>query len=102
MSLSLVFLGVCLQITPTSLILDYSQPHSTLNMYQRSNDRKSHLILNLLSWVDFLRPRYCFFENVRGFVTYNLNSTQKDKHRSEGGIPMGGLKFVVRALLAME
>lgn len=92
-------LSVCNQ-TPFNTL--YSQTHSSLNMYRRANDRKSHLILNLLSWVDFLQPRFCFFENVRGFLTYNLNSAQKDKHRPEGGIPMGGLKFVVSTLVAME
>ncbi|KAH9935023.1 uncharacterized protein B0H18DRAFT_1082741 [Fomitopsis serialis] len=52
------------------------QPHSRLNMYQHANDRKSHLVLNLLSWVDFLQPRYCVFENVRGFLQYSLHTYQ--------------------------
>lgn len=79
-----------------------SQPHSRLNMFQHANDRKSHLILNLLSWVDFLRPKYCVFENVRGFLRYNLHAYQAGKHRLEGGVEMGGLKFLIRALLAMR
>lgn len=70
-------------------------------MYQRADDRKSHLILNLLSWVDFLRPKYCCFENVRGFLGYGINATQVGPHKIEGGIKMGGLKFVVKAMLAM-
>ncbi|CCM04603.1 uncharacterized protein FIBRA_06785 [Fibroporia radiculosa] len=78
------------------------QPHSRLNMFQRANDRKSHLILNLLSWIDFLRPKYCFLENVRGFLSYSLNATQAGRYRVEGGIAMGGLKFVIHALLAMN
>ncbi|KAI0348187.1 S-adenosyl-L-methionine-dependent methyltransferase [Trametopsis cervina] len=77
------------------------QPHSTLNMYQKANDRKSHLVLNLLSWIEFLKPQHCLFENVRGFIHYNLNSTQKDRYSTTGGIPAGGLTFFVRALLAM-
>ena len=71
-------------------------------MFQHANDRKSHLILNLLSWVDFLRPKYCVFENVRGFLRYNLHAYQAGKHRVEGGVEMGGVKFLVRALLAMR
>ena len=71
-------------------------------MFQHANDRKSHLILNLLSWVDFLRPKYCVFENVRGFLRYNLHAYQSGKHRVEGGVEMGGLKFLARALLAMR
>ncbi|KAI9070389.1 S-adenosyl-L-methionine-dependent methyltransferase [Trametes sanguinea] len=77
------------------------QPHSQLNMFRRANDRKSHLMLNLLSWVDFLKPKYCFFENVRGFLSYSLHARQAGRYRVEGGIKMGGLKFFVRALLAM-
>ncbi|KAI0368858.1 S-adenosyl-L-methionine-dependent methyltransferase [Pilatotrama ljubarskyi] len=77
------------------------QPHSHLNMFRKANDRKSHLLLNLLSWVDFLRPKYCIFENVRGFLSYNLHARQAGKYRVEGGIAMGGVKFLVHALLAM-
>ncbi|THH22378.1 hypothetical protein EUX98_g8210 [Antrodiella citrinella] len=78
------------------------QPHSRLNMFQRADDKKSHLILNLCAWVDFLRPKYCFFENVRGFLQYSLNSTQAGRYRVEGGIEMGGLKWLIHALLEMN
>ena len=70
-------------------------------MFQKAHDRKSHLILTLLSWVDFLRPKYCFFENVRGFLQYNLHATQASRHTVVGGIDKGGLKFLVHALLSM-
>ncbi|KAI6000261.1 S-adenosyl-L-methionine-dependent methyltransferase, partial [Pisolithus marmoratus] len=69
------------------------QPHSQLNMFQKANDRKSNLILNILSWVDFLKPKYCIFENVRGFLAYNLKARQDGPHRLKGGIPMGGLNY---------
>lgn len=85
---------------PINLLL-YSQPHSRLNMYQKASDRKSHLMLNLLSWVDFLEPKFCFFENVRGFLQYNLNAVQANRYRVRGGIQMGGLKFLARALVTM-
>ncbi|EPQ59985.1 S-adenosyl-L-methionine-dependent methyltransferase [Gloeophyllum trabeum ATCC 11539] len=78
------------------------QPHSRLNMFQRADDRKSNLILNLLSWIDFIRPKFCFFENVRGFLSFNLMSYQESRYTVKGGIEMGGLKFLVRALLAMN
>ncbi|EGO05372.1 hypothetical protein SERLA73DRAFT_68986 [Serpula lacrymans var. lacrymans S7.3] len=77
------------------------QPHSRLNMYQKANDLKSNLILNVLSWIDFLQPRYCIFENVRGFLQYNLKAHQVDEHKVAGGIEMGGLKFVMRVMIAM-
>lgn len=70
-------------------------------MFQKANDKKSSMILNLISSVDFFQPKYCVFENVRGFLNYNLNAVQLDEHRVAGGIEMGGLKFLVRSLLAM-
>ena len=71
-------------------------------MFQKADDKKSNLILNLLSWVDFLKPKFCFFENVRGFLQFSLNATQLSQYRVGGGIKMGGLKFLVYALLAMK
>ena len=71
-------------------------------MFQKADDKKSSLILNLLSWVDFLKPKFCFFENVRGFLQYSLNATQLSQYRVGGGVKMGGLKFLVCALLAMK
>jgi len=71
-------------------------------MFQKADDKKSNLILNLLSWVDFLKPKFCFFENVRGFLQFSLNTTQLSQYCVGGGIKMGGLKFLIYALLAMK
>jgi DNA (cytosine-5)-methyltransferase 1 len=68
-------------------------------MFQKANNVKSNLILNLLSWVDFLEPLYCVFENVCGFLNYNLHTVQLDEHCIAGGISMGSLKFLVHAKL---
>ncbi|KAG1717820.1 S-adenosyl-L-methionine-dependent methyltransferase [Suillus lakei] len=78
------------------------QPHSRLNMYVKANDRKSNLILNVLSWVDFMQPKRCFFENVRGFLSFSLKARQAGPYRVKGGIPMGGLKFLIRAMTDMN
>ncbi|KAG1839477.1 S-adenosyl-L-methionine-dependent methyltransferase [Suillus tomentosus] len=78
------------------------QPHSRLNMYVKANDRKSNLILNVLSWVDFMQPKYCFFENVRGFLSFGLKVRQAGPYRVKGGIAMGGLKFLIRAMTDMN
>jgi DNA (cytosine-5)-methyltransferase 1 len=51
---------------------------------------KSNLTLTLLSWVDFLEPPYCVFENVHGFLSYDLRPVQLDKHHTAGRISMGG------------
>lgn len=94
-----IHLSLVLHLSKSSI--SSSQPHSRMNMYQKADDRKSHLMLNLLSWVDFLEPEVCVFENVRGFLSYSLNSVQASRYTVKGGIPMGGVKFVVRALVAM-
>ncbi|KAH7927250.1 S-adenosyl-L-methionine-dependent methyltransferase [Leucogyrophana mollusca] len=78
------------------------QSHSQLNMYRKANDPKSSLILNVLSWIDFMQPKICIFENVRGFLAFRLKARQAGEFKIEGGIEMGGLKFVLRALLDMN
>lgn len=70
-------------------------------MFKDVNDVKNNLVLNALSWVDAVRPKFAFFENVGGFLSHRLNATQAGVHRVEGGIEMGGLKIMVRALLDM-
>lgn len=79
-----------------------SQSHSMLNQYRQADDRKTNLMLNLLSWVDFLQPKFCFFENVRGFMSYKLDATQASSRAVEGGIEMGGLKLLIRVLVALK
>ncbi|KAF4604708.1 hypothetical protein EYR40_003486 [Pleurotus pulmonarius] len=75
------------------------QSHSGLNRFKKANDPTSNLILTALSYVDFLRPKYCYFENVRGFLQFNLDAKQDGKYKTSGGIAMGGLKFLTRALV---
>ncbi|KAF9486388.1 S-adenosyl-L-methionine-dependent methyltransferase [Pholiota conissans] len=75
------------------------QSHSTLNMYKNVEDMKSNLILTTLSFMDYYLPRFAFFENVPGFLQFNLNAQQVSSHKTIGGIPSGGLKLFVRALL---
>uniref|UniRef100_A0A0W0FBK8 DNA (cytosine-5-)-methyltransferase n=1 Tax=Moniliophthora roreri TaxID=221103 RepID=A0A0W0FBK8_MONRR len=77
------------------------QTHSRLNMYKQADDRKSNLILPLLSFIDFYRPTYVFLENVPGFLMYNLLAIQKDRYNLEGGIKQGGVKLLVRVLVDM-
>ncbi|KAF9268448.1 S-adenosyl-L-methionine-dependent methyltransferase [Marasmius fiardii PR-910] len=78
------------------------QPHSDLNMFKKADDRKSNLILNMLSYVDFYRPAHLFVENVPGFLRYNLNATQKDRYNTKGGVDQGGLQLMLRALTDMN
>ncbi|KAJ7024401.1 S-adenosyl-L-methionine-dependent methyltransferase [Mycena alexandri] len=78
------------------------QSHSGLNMFRKAEDRKSNLILTAASYVDFFRPDFFFLENVPGFLRYNLLAEQAGRYRVEGGVEMGGLKLLIRALLDMR
>ncbi|KAJ3509389.1 hypothetical protein NLJ89_g5249 [Agrocybe chaxingu] len=69
------------------------QSHSTLNMYKKEDDVKSNLILTTLSFVDFYRPTYAFFENVPGFLNFHLNAERANEHGATGEIERGGLKL---------
>ncbi|KAF9469584.1 S-adenosyl-L-methionine-dependent methyltransferase [Collybia nuda] len=75
------------------------QSHSDLNMYKRADDIKSNLVLTTLSWVDYMKPKIVYFENVPGFLRFSFDAEQAGKYKVEGGVPMGGMKFVVRALI---
>jgi len=78
-----------------------SQPHSSLNMWKRADDPKSNAILVTLAYMDFIRPKWAVFENVRGFLQFNLNARQAGPHRLEGGVALGGVKFLEFALIKM-
>ena len=97
------FLGVLIYgcVGSTTDTMNDSQTHSTMNMFKDADDLKSNLILTTLSFLDYYRPALAFFENVPGFLNYSLNATQVDRHRVEGGLEMGGLKLLVRALIDM-
>ena len=41
-------------------------------MYQKADDTKNDMILNVLAWVDHIKPKYCVFENVKGFLNYRI------------------------------
>ncbi|KAL0951860.1 hypothetical protein HGRIS_008520 [Hohenbuehelia grisea] len=77
------------------------QSHSGLNASKKADDPKSNLILTALSYVDFLRPDHVYFENVRGFLSFRLGARQLDKNRLEGGMKLGGVKLILRALSDM-
>jgi DNA (cytosine-5)-methyltransferase 1 len=63
---------------------------------------KSFLVLTLLSYVDAIKPKYCVFENVRGFVEWRLLAVKSGPFSVTGGIPMGGLKLVLRCLTDLK
>ena len=71
-------------------------------MYKDANDVKSNLILTTLSFLDYYSPSFAYFENVPGFLRFSLNAVQANQHKVVGGLEMGGLKFLIRALLDMK
>lgn len=49
-----------------------------------------------------MKPKFGFFENVRGFLRWPLKARQASARRIEDGIEMGGLQFIVYALTMMK
>jgi len=70
-------------------------------MFKKADDKKSNLILTALSYMDFYKPIYGFFENVPGFVNFNLQADRENLHEAKGEIEKGGLKLLLRALIDM-
>ncbi|KAJ2307369.1 hypothetical protein IWW54_004410, partial [Coemansia sp. RSA 2705] len=77
------------------------QGFSRCNRFIKADDIKTSLIANALSYVDFYRPSYFLLENVRGLLNYRLGGVQVGPGRVKGGIEMGMLKFIMRALTTM-
>ncbi|CAG8514276.1 1845_t:CDS:2, partial [Acaulospora colombiana] len=76
------------------------QGFSRVNRYQKADDIKNTLIATALSYVDFYRPEYFLLENVRGMLSFRMGGEQ-DGIRIKGGIKMGVIKFILRALTSM-
>jgi DNA (cytosine-5)-methyltransferase 1 len=56
------------------------------------DDSRNPLILSQLAWVDFLKPRFCVFENVPCFLFSKLQHTEK------GPVEQGYIKFLIQAM----
>ncbi|ORX99839.1 S-adenosyl-L-methionine-dependent methyltransferase [Basidiobolus meristosporus CBS 931.73] len=77
------------------------QGFSGINRYKKANDIKNSLIATSLSYVDYYRPEYFLLENVRGMLAFKLGGEQDGTNRIKGGIKMGVVKFILRALTSM-
>jgi len=71
-------------------------------MFKKADDVKSNLILTALSYLDFYKPIYAFFENVPGFMNFHLQADRPNLHGAKGEVDKGGLKLFVRALIDMK
>lgn len=54
----------------------------------------------MLSYVEFYRPSYFLLENVTGLLFYRLNGHQEGRS-IVGGVQMGVVKFILRALVCL-
>ncbi|EAU92360.2 hypothetical protein CC1G_00579 [Coprinopsis cinerea okayama7 len=77
------------------------QAHSALNMYKKASDVKNNLVLNAISYIQYMGARIVYLENVMGFMRTPLNARQASPYKVQGGIEMGALKVLIRALLDM-
>ncbi|KAL0569980.1 hypothetical protein V5O48_011973 [Marasmius crinis-equi] len=69
--------------------------------FKQAGNVKSNLILNALSWIDFLKPKFCLFENVPAFKDEKLNVPYAQRNGIHGEIQGGYFKLLLRALLDM-
>ena len=81
-----------------------------MNRFKNPGNPLNEMYVNVVAWVDHLRPKYCLFENVEHFVHHEIGlrpvfrdgqPVYKDGKVVREGIKQGGLMFVVRALTAL-
>ncbi|KAK7693946.1 hypothetical protein QCA50_003520 [Cerrena zonata] len=69
------------------------QSFSGMNHHRNSDDIRTTLITNMLSYVEFYRPKYFMLENVQGFLTLKAKSDTRNP------VEMFAVKFVLRAAI---
>ena len=67
-------------------------------MFKKENDPKAALVLPLLSYIDFFKPTYVILENVANILQWKLHNPVDTAME---GIPMGGVRFLMSALVAL-
>lgn len=69
---------------------------------QTVDDYRNTLVCNMLSYVDFYRPKFFMLENVEGILFHPLNATQSGPGRKmKGGVRMGVVKLILRTLTSI-
>ncbi|RDX56375.1 S-adenosyl-L-methionine-dependent methyltransferase [Lentinus brumalis] len=76
------------------------QSFSMMNHCRRPDDKRSTLVCNMISYVEFYRPQYFLLENVAGIFSYHLDRQGQGKHVVKK-LKMGVVKFILRALTAL-
>ena len=89
------------KLTKFLSLFSVSQGFSGVNRWKKADDIKNSLVATALSYVDYYRPEYFLLENVRGMLAFRLGGEQDGRTKIKGGISMGVVKFILRALTAM-
>ncbi|KAI9065405.1 S-adenosyl-L-methionine-dependent methyltransferase [Trametes sanguinea] len=71
------------------------QSFSLMNHHRRSDDIRSTLVCNMISYVEFYRPSYFLLENVVGLLSYKLSVDPEEGD----SIKMGVVKFILSSLI---
>ncbi len=61
---------------------------------------RSTLVSNMISFVEFYRPKYFLLENVAGLLSYHLDRQVQGKNTVRR-LKMGVVKFNIRALTTL-
>ncbi|KIP09557.1 hypothetical protein PHLGIDRAFT_116344 [Phlebiopsis gigantea 11061_1 CR5-6] len=78
------------------------QGFSRMNHTKTVDDYRNTLVCNMLSYVDFYRPKYFMLENVEGILYHPLAATQERPGSTmEGGVRMGVVKLILRVLISL-
>ncbi|KAI0822767.1 S-adenosyl-L-methionine-dependent methyltransferase [Trametes gibbosa] len=76
------------------------QSFSMMNHWKKANDPRSTLVCNMISYVEFYRPKFFLLENVVGMLSYKVGGHQDGK-RIAGGVQMGVIKFILSSLTTL-
>ncbi|GJE87065.1 BAH and Dcm domain-containing protein [Phanerochaete sordida] len=76
------------------------QSFSGANRLKKIDDIRTTLVCNMLSYVEFYRPKYFLLENVTGLLILPLKAEQRGQ-MMVGGIAMGVVKFIFRTLVSL-
>ncbi|KAI9511110.1 S-adenosyl-L-methionine-dependent methyltransferase [Russula earlei] len=75
------------------------QGFSHANRHPQQDDPRNALVCNMLSYVEFYRPKYFLLENVLGFLNHKLRINEGPQ---EGNLVAHGVvKFLLRALTSL-
>ncbi|KAH7923467.1 S-adenosyl-L-methionine-dependent methyltransferase [Leucogyrophana mollusca] len=73
------------------------QSFSAMNHHKATNDIRSTLVCNMLSYVERFRPPYFLLENVVGLLSHKLHH----RRHFRSSVKFGVVKFIKRSLLAL-